>query len=63
VILVAFKANFSFLQRVAPKRRAAKSPVFATGSLNSHNALPRKQTHQIAKPTDTTTDTSEGVAI
>ena len=51
------------LQPTAPKRTIAKSPMFTGVSPHSHYALPRNQTHRIANPTDTTTDTSERAEV
>jgi len=53
-----FKPSLS-LAACRTKTQANEIAFVCKGSPRSHDAMPRSETHQIANPTDTTTDTSD----
>jgi hypothetical protein len=56
------KSRRATSQRDAPKRTVTNIECICRGSPHSRSAAPRTRTHRIENPTDTTTDTSAGVA-
>ncbi|MGA9888189.1 MAG: hypothetical protein WBQ31_11885, partial [Candidatus Acidiferrales bacterium] len=55
------KIHFEVLAAQRTKTQGSEIACICNVSPQSHNALPRNETHQIANPTDTTTDTSARV--